>query len=301
VSESAKGVLLGVLTYAFWGIVPIYFKMIARADPLEILAHRIVWSVAVLLILITAFRRWTSMRRIGSDIRALRFLAGSTLAVALNWYIFIWAVTHNHLLEASLGYFINPLVSVLLGFVFLRERLRPVEWISIGLATIAVLWMTIAAGVFPAISLGVAFSFGLYGLLRKVAGVPSLQGLAIETAMLLPVAGGYLLVRAAAGTIAFGHISMTFDALLVAAGPITAIPLLTFVAAVRRLRLATIGLLQYITPTLQFAIAVSIFREPLNRTRLLAFALIWIAVAIYSGTNLIVSEARLESAEDPTP
>jgi chloramphenicol-sensitive protein RarD len=289
VSESAKGVVLGVFTYALWGIVPIYFKWIARAAPLEILAHRIVWSVAVLIVLITAFRRWPSVRRIGSDIRAVRFLLGSTLAVALNWYIFIWAVTHNHLLEASLGYFINPLVSVLLGFVFLHERLRPVEWISIGLATIAVLWMTLAAGVFPAISLGVAFSFGLYGLLRKVAGVPSLQGLAIETAMLLPVAGGYLLYRAAAGTIAFGHISMAFDALLIAAGPITAIPLLTFVAAVRRLRLTTIGLLQYITPTLQFAIAVSLFREPLNRARMLAFALIWIAVAIYSGSNLIAA------------
>jgi len=287
-SDSTKGVLLGIATYAFWGTVaPIYFKLVDRADPPEILAHRILWSVVMLVAVITVLRKWPPLVAAASDMRIVRILACSAVAVAINWYTYIWAVAHDRLIEASLGYFINPLVSVLLGFAFLRERLRMVEWFSIALATASVVWLTIAAGVIPWISLTVAFSFGLYGLLRKVAGVPALHGLTIETAVLLPVAGGYLIYRQVAGTIVFGHFSHGFDLLLMASGPVTAIPLLWFAAAVRRLRLATIGLLQYISPTLQFLVAVFLFHEPFDRTRMLAFVLIWIAVAIYSVSNVM--------------
>src|SRR5436190_4644348 len=241
----------------------------------------------MLLAIITAMRKWPPMLAVASDMRVVRILACSAVAVAINGYTYIWAVTHDRLIEASLGYFINPLVSVLLGFAFLRERLRIVEWLSIALATAAVVWLTLTAGVIPWISLTVAFSFGLYGLLRKIAGVPSLNGLTIETVILLPLAGGYLIYRAATGTIVFGHTSHAFDLLLMASGPVTAIPLLWFAAAVRRLRLATIGLLQYISPTLQFLVAVFLFHEPFDHTRMLAFALIWIAVAVYSATNVM--------------
>ena len=300
-SDSAKGVLLGIATYAFWGTVaPIYFKLVDRADPPEILAHRILWSVVMLLAVITVLRKWPPVLAAASDMRAVRILACSAVAVALNWYTYIWAVTHNRLIEASLGYFINPLVSVLLGFAFPRERLRTVEWLSIALATAAVVWLTVAAGVSPWISLTVAFSFGLYGLLRKIAGVASLNGLTIETVILLPLAAGYLIYRAATGTIAFGHISHGFDLLLMASGPVTAIPLLWFAAAVRRLRLATIGLLQYISPTLQFLVAVLIFHEPFDHNRMLAFVLIWIAVAIYSASNVMAPASLPRQYSQPS-
>lgn len=194
-TESTEGILFGVAAYGFWGIVAIYFKLLTRVSPLEILAHRIVWSVVVLVAIITILRRWPALARVARDRRTLRLLLLSTVLVAVNWFVFIWAVTHNHLVEASLGYFINPLVSVLLGFIVLHEHLRTIEWLSIGLATMAVTWLAFAGGVFPWISLSVAFSFGFYGLVRKIAAVPSLEGLTVETAMLLPIAGGYLLYR----------------------------------------------------------------------------------------------------------
>ncbi|MEO8034927.1 MAG: EamA family transporter RarD [Acidobacteriota bacterium] len=285
-SESAEGILYGVATYGFWGIVAIYFKLVARVPPLEILAHRIIWSVVVLVAIVTIGRRWQALAVVVRSARSLRLLSLSTLLVATNWFIFIWAVTHSHLVEASLGYFINPIVSVLLGYLVLHETLRPIEWVSIALAAAAVTWLAVAAGVFPWISLGVALSFGFYGLVRKLAGVPSLEGLTIETAMLLPVATAFLLFREAGGTLMFGHVSHSLDLLLLAAGPITAIPLIWFASAVRRLRLATVGLLQFITPTIQFALAVALYHESFGREKLVAFVLIWCAVGIYGIANL---------------
>jgi chloramphenicol-sensitive protein RarD len=275
VTESTKGVLYGIAAYGWWGIVAIYFKAVRHVAPLEILAHRIVWSVVVLVAIITVLRRWPALIRVAGDTRALRLLFLSTFLVAANWYVFIWAVTHDHLVDASLGYFINPLVNVLLGFVVLRERLRILEWVSVALAAVAVTWLAVGAGVFPWISLTVAISFGLYGLVRKIAAVPSIEGLTIETAILFPLAAGYLVYRDA-----------TVDLLLIASGPITALPLIWFAAGVQRLRLATMGLLQYISPTLQFVLAVAMYNEPLGSQRLIAFVLIWCAIAIYSVANL---------------
>jgi chloramphenicol-sensitive protein RarD len=224
--------------------------------------------------------------RIARDGRSVRLLFLSTFLVAANWYAFIWAVTHEHLIDASLGYFMNPLVNVLLGFLVLRERLRALEWASVALAAIAVTWLAITAGIVPWISLTVAITFGLYGLVRKIAAVPAIEGLTIETAILLPLAGGYLIHHAAAGTGAFRADSMTLDLLLIAAGPVTAIPLIWFAAAVQRLRLATLGLLQYLSPTIQFAVAVAMYHEPFSHERLVAFVLIWCAIVIYSGANV---------------
>ncbi len=283
--EAIAGLLYGLAAYGSWGFLAVYFKLIDVVAPLEILAHRIVWSVVVLVVLITATRGWPAMRQIVSNRRSVLFLMATTCLIAVNWYIFIWAVTRDHMVEASLGYFINPLVNVLLGFFFLGEHLRRAEWLSVAFAGAAVAWLALGAGVFPWISLALAVSFGSYGLLRKIAGVASIGGLTVETVLLLPLAIGYLLVRQRSGTLAFGHVAPRLDLLLLAAGPFTALPLLWFASAVRRLRLATVGLLQYISPTIQFTLAVTVYREPFDAKRMLAFALIWVAIAIYSADN----------------
>lgn len=294
--HSFAGVLYGLAAYGWWGFAAIYFKSVKAVPPLEILAHRIVWSLIILAVLLTALRRWGTIRTLMRSRASLLWLCASTLLIAVNWYTFIWAVTRNHMLDASLGYFINPLVSVVFGYFFFAERLRRWERVSITLAAIAVLWLTVAAGIFPWIALVLALTFGLYGLVRKKAGIASIEALAIETAILLPVALLYLGWLRGNDVLAFGH-STKLDLLLVAAGPVTALPLLWFASAVRRLRLATIGLLQYIAPTIQFVLAVAIYREPFGGPRMIAFGLIWIAVAIYSVDNLL----RMRRSQYPPP
>lgn len=284
--ETRAGLAFGVGAYLFWGVVAVYFKLVRDVAPLEILAHRIVWSVAVLVLVVAASRRWGILRGVVASPRSVGLLAVSAVLVAANWLVFIWAVTRDHLVDASLGYFLNPLVNILLGFFFLRERLRPLEWVSVGLAAAGVAWLIGGAGVFPWISLALALSFGLYGLVRKIAAVTSIEGLTVETTILLPLAAAYLVYRHGAGIMTFGQQSVSLDLLLIAAGPLTALPLLLFASAVRRLRLATIGLLQYIAPTMQFVLAVVVFGEPFGKGRLVAFLLIWSAIAVYSAANL---------------
>ncbi len=286
-SEGRAGLLYGLAAYSFWGFVAIYFKAVRTVPALEVLAHRIVWSVVVLAILLTLRLRWSAVKATFGDRKTLWLLAGSTTLVAINWFTFIWSVAHEQVLQASLGYFINPLVNVLLGFVFLGERLRAGEWTSVALAATGVLWLTISMGTLPWISLTLAFSFGCYGLLRKLARVSALDGLAIETWMLMPISLAYLGWLWYEGTIVFGHESLRMNVLLMAAGIVTAIPLLWFAEAVRRLRLATIGLLQYIAPTIQFLLAVVLFREPFSTDKFVAFLFIWTAIAIYSSDNVI--------------
>lgn len=280
-----SGVLYGVAAYGWWGLVAAYFKIVDAVAPAEILAHRIIWSVVILVVLVTATARWPAIKAIVTSRSLLLRLALSTALIALNWFVFIWAITHERMLEASLGYFINPLISVLLGAIVLRERLRTLEKVSVILAASGVLWLTLGAGAFPLISLTLAVSFALYGLVRKLAGVGSIEGLTVETLLLLPLALGYVVYLRSAGLLAFGSESRTLDLLLIAAGPVTALPLLWFAAAVSRLRLATVGLLQYISPTIQLVMAVAVFGETLTRARLAAFVLIWIAVLVYSADN----------------
>jgi chloramphenicol-sensitive protein RarD len=292
VAAARVGVVYGILAYSFWGLVPIYFKAVARVPALEVLAHRVVWSALFLV----AFSLWRSRRRdllaVWRDRGTMLTLGATTLLIATNWYTFIWAVAHNHILQASLGYYINPLVNVSLGFLFLRERLRPAQRLAVALAAAGVLYLGVSYRQVPHIALTLALSFGFYGLLRKTVRADALVGLTIETVMLLPLAAAFLTIRHESGTLVFLHgvsrlgmaakQAKVLDWLLVAAGLVTALPLLWYANAVRRLRLATIGFLQYISPSLQFLLAVIAFGEPFGRANAIAFACIWTALAVYS-------------------
>lgn len=300
-TNDLRGLLWAVAAYGWWGLGPVYFKAVAHVAPLEILAHRVIWSLLFLALLLSIRRRWGAFRKAVLHRPTLLILTITSLTISANWFVYIWAVTNGQIVQASLGYFINPLVSVLLGFIFLKEQLYPMEWLAVVLAAAGVLWLTLAAGVFPWISLFLAISFGIYGLLRKVAKVESIEGLAIETVIVLPLALGYLLMLRTHQTISFGTVSWSTDLLLAAAGIVTATPLVWFAIAVRRLRLATIGILQYLAPTIQFILAVLVYHEPFDRDRLVAFILIWSALAIYSGTMLKRNLASRRSVGDTVP
>jgi chloramphenicol-sensitive protein RarD len=280
--SSRVGLAYGLAAYGFWGLVPIYFKAVASVPALEVLAHRVVWSVAVLAVVLTVQRRWPEVTAVLRDGRTLGVLAVTTVLIGANWYIFIWAVANDRVLQASLGYFINPLVNVLLGLVFLNERLTGRGVAAVALAGVAVGWLTVQAGEMPWVSLVLAFSFGLYGLLRKTARVKPVPGLAVETSLMAPPALLYLGLVASRGGLYFGTGDVGLDLLLIAAGLVTALPLLWFTTAARLLPLTTLGFLQYLAPTGQFLLAVLAYGEPLTRDRLLAFCLIWTALALFS-------------------
>jgi chloramphenicol-sensitive protein RarD len=280
--EAHRGLVWGLSAYLMWGFVVFYFKAVGHVPALEVLAHRVVWSVLLLGVLLGVRGRWRENLATALKPRVLATLAVSTVLIAVNWFTFIWAVAHDQTLQASLGYFINPLVNVLLGFVFLRERLTPLRWCSVGLAAAAVVLLIVQQGTVPVVALVLAFSFGFYGLLRKIMPVDSLVGLTIETKMLLPLAIGYLVWLQMHGEMVFLHLDRSTDVLLILAGVITAIPLLCFANGARRMNYATMGLLQYIAPTLQFVVAVKVFGEPLHAVQLAAFGLIWTGLGIYS-------------------
>ena len=280
--QNLHGVLFGLAAYLWWGLCPLYFKAVAGVPATEVLAHRIVWSLLLLLLLLA---RRGDLKAIPDTLRNLRLLSvlcATTLLVASNWFVFIWAVAHERVVEASLGYFINPLVNVALGMLILRERLRRLQWASLALAAAGVVLLSIMMGGVPMISLALAFSFGLYGLARKIAPIGGVAGLAVETAILAPVALGALWWWHDRGALVFGHQSRGTDLLLAASGLVTALPLVWFANAARRLRYVTVGFLQYSAPTLQFLLAVVVFGEPLSRARLWSFVLIWCALGLFS-------------------
>jgi chloramphenicol-sensitive protein RarD len=276
------GVAYGLAAYLWWGFIALYFKAVATVPPLEVLAHRVLWSFVFLYLFLAARGRAGTLRATLRDGRSLALLGVTTVLIAVNWLVFITAVFHGHLLEASLGYFINPLVNVLLGVVFLRERLRRTQTVAVGLAAVGVVWLAVGSGAMPWIALVLAFSFGTYGLLRKIARPDGLVGLAVETLLLAPAAVGWLLWSAKGGTIVFGAEGWGWSALLLAAGPVTALPLVWFAEGARRLRYATIGFLQYLAPSLQFLLAVVLFGERFTGTHAVTFILIWTALAVYS-------------------
>lgn len=281
-NPALAGVASALGCFGLWGAFPVYFKMLGHVPALEVLAHRVLWSATLLLGLILAQGQWPALRAEFRDPRRLGFYLVTTLLLSGNWLLYIWAVQRGRILEASLGYYINPLVNVALGVLFLRERLNPRQWTAIALAIAGVLVLVAGHGLFPWVSLILALSFGSYGLLRKKAGHAATLGLCVETALLAPVALLFLAILAARGGGALGIVNGQTDLLLLAAGPITVAPLLLFLQATRLLRLSTVGLIQYLTPTLQFLLAVALYREPFTRTHLAAFGCIWLALALYS-------------------
>ena len=261
-----KGVISAAIAYALWGFFPIYFKAIQNVPAFQITAHRIVWSFLLMVVLVALWREFPALRSALNGRTLLIYLFAS-IFLGINWLIYVWAVNSGYIIEASLGYFINPLVSVLLGRVILGEKLRPVQWIPVGLACAGVLFLTVSYGRLPWIALTLAGAFGLYGLLKKIAPLAPLPGLALETAMLLLPALGYLL--------------------LALTGVVTAVPLLLFATAARRVPLTTMGLLQYITPSLQFLIGVFLYNEAFTQARLIGFGIIWLGLLVFSSESFL--------------
>lgn len=281
-APAAGGVLLALGAFGMWGVFPVYFKAVASVPAAEVLCHRIVWSALFGAILLSALGQWPAVAGALARRRIVLTLAASAVVVSCNWVVFIWAVAHDRVLESSLGYYISPLVNVLLGTVVLRERLDRLQWVAVAVAAGGVLYQAVALGTVPWISLALAVSWGLYGLIRKVVEVEALPGLFIETLLLTPFAFVWLGWLEARGEGTFAATGWHMDALLVLSGVLTAMPLILFVAGARRLPLTTLGLLQYTVPTLHFLMAVVVFKEPFGPDRLVTFACIWLALALYS-------------------
>jgi chloramphenicol-sensitive protein RarD len=290
--HARAGLLYGLAAYGLWGLVPLYFKAIVQVPPAETLAHRVVWSVVFLAGVLSLTGRWPDLVRCFRSRPLLLILLASTLLIGLNWFVFIYAVSQRQVLETSLGYFITPLVNVLLGMVFFGERLRPRQWLALTLAAGGVLILAVAAGQVPWIALTLAVSFGTYGLLRKMAPIDGLISLAVETLLLFPAAVGFLGFLAWDDAISWGAIDRTTDVLLPLSGVVTTVPLLCFGAAARRLRLSTLGFLQYLSPSLAFLLAVGPFGEPFTTEQMASFGCIWTALAIYSADSVLAYRRR---------
>lgn len=276
-----KGLIFVFIAYALWGFFPIYFKFLHEAPALQIMAHRVTWSFIFLAILVVLRKEFQQIiKSLTKKIIFTYAIAGVLLTV--NWLTYVWGVNAGFVVETSLGYFINPLVSVVLGVVFLKERLRSLQWIPVALATIGVVYLAIEHGSLPWIALVLAFTFGTYGLIKKIAPLPSIHGLTIETGAVLIPAIIFLLVVEMNGTAAFGHASATTTFLLALSGIITAIPLIFFASGAHLVPLTTIGILQYIAPTIQFLIGVFIYDEPFTRGRFIGFSIVWIALIIFT-------------------
>ena len=278
--------LSGLGAYALWGLFPLYFPLLEPAGGLEIVAHRVLWSLLFVGILLTVLRRWAQVRVLITDRRRVLVLGGAAVLIAVNWTVFVYGVNSGHVVETSLGYFINPLVSVLLGVVVFSERLRPLQWTAVGIAGVAVTVLTVDYGRPPWIALALAFSFGLYGVMKKLVRVEAAPGLFVETALVAVPAAVVLGVLHAHGSGTFGNAGTGNALLLMSSGVATAIPLLLFAAAARRIPLSTVGLLQYLTPLMQLAIGVFVYDEPMPPARLAGFVIVWAALAVFTADSL---------------
>jgi chloramphenicol-sensitive protein RarD len=301
VDERRVGVLAGLSAYLMWGLFPLYFPLLEPAGGLEIVAHRVVWSLLFIGLLLTVLRGWAQVRAAFADRRTLGVLALAAALIVANWLVFVYGVNSGHVVETSLGYFINPLVSVLLGVVVFGERLRRLQWVAVGTATVAVVVLTVDYGRPPWIALALAGTFGLYGLMKKLVRVEAAPGLFVETALVLLPALVVIGVLEARGTAAFGSAGAGNALLLVGSGVATAIPLLLFAAAARRVPLSTVGLLQYVNPLMQLVIAVFVFHEPLPPARLAGFAIVWIALAVFTLDSLRTAHGNRRTAEPAVP
>lgn len=276
-----KGIVSVLIAYAMWGFFPIYFKFLHAVPATQIMAHRVSWSFVLLsLMILFSGKVKDLLKNMNKKVILLYFCAG--VIISINWLTYVWGVNAGYVIETSLGYFINPLVSVLLGVIILKERLRPMQWVPVILAAIGVTYITIQHGSLPWIAIVLAITFGTYGLLKKIAPLQATQGLTLETGGVFIPALGYLLFCEFTGTGAYGHINLPTTILLTATGIITAVPLLFFAAGAPKVPLSTIGLLQYIAPTIQFLIGVFIYREPFSSDQLIGFGIIWLALIIFS-------------------
>jgi chloramphenicol-sensitive protein RarD len=283
------GVVYAALAFLWWGLFPLYFRIVTTVPAPQILAHRVMWCLVFLAAILTVRRQWGWLRQVLRQPRVLAAFVASALLIGANWLAYIWAVNHGHVLEASLGYFITPMVNVLLGVTLLHERLRRAQWLALVIATAGVLWLTVQAGRPPWIALSLAITFGSYGLLRKIAVLGALEGLTLETMLLAPLALLVLGMATLDGSARFPAPDALTDVWLMALGPITAIPLLLFAAAARRLSMATLGIVQYLGPSIQFLLGVWVFNEPFSAGRLIGFGGIWLALLIYTLDGLRVS------------
>ena len=280
--QTRQGIFFALAAYFMWGIAPAYFKLIQQVSADEILTHRIIWSFFFMLALITLGRNWPKVRAACQNRKRLLLLAVTALLIGGNWLLFIWAVNNHHMLEASLGYFINPLVNVLLGMLFLGERFRRMQWVAVALAFTGVLVQLWQFGSLPIIGLGLAFSFAFYGLLRKKIAIDAQTGMLIETLWLLPLAAAYLFLFADSPTSHLSANPWSLNLLLVAAGIVTTVPLLCFTAAATRLRLSTLGFFQYLGPTLMFLLAITFYGETVGQDKLVTFGFIWAALILFT-------------------
>jgi chloramphenicol-sensitive protein RarD len=286
VDERRLGVLSGLAAYTMWGLFPLYFPLLEPAGGVEIVAHRIVWSLLFIALLLTVVRRWGLVRSAAADRRTVLVLGGAALLIATNWLIFVYGVNSGHVVETSLGYFINPLVSVLLGVVVFGERLRRLQWVAVAIAAVAVGVLTVDYGRPPWIALGLAASFGLYGLMKKLVRVEAAPGLLLETALVTVPAVALLAFLHVDGAGTFGDAGAGHALLLASSGIATAVPLLLFAAAARRIPLSTIGLLQYLTPLMQLSVGVFVYDEAMPPARLAGFAIVWLALAVFTADTL---------------
>lgn len=279
------GVWYAIAAFAAWGVLPAYWKALKQVPATEILAHRIIWSLVFVAALLGATRRWGELKQVARDGKKRLYLLATSLLIGANWLIYIWAVNADHIVESSMGYYITPLLNVLLGLAFLRERLNGRQILVLTLAAAGVLIRTVQYGSIPWISLGLALTFSLYGLLKKIADIDGIIGLLAETAVLAPIALGYVLFRQVQGTGALGTSPIVITILLVSAGAVTSIPLLLFAEGARRVPLATIGFAQYLSPSLSLLLGVLVYREAFSGMHALSFGLIWCALTVYSLSN----------------
>lgn len=289
-----KGILYGLGAYVLWGFFPIYWKVLHPVSALQVIGHRIGWSFIILLLYIFATKQWDDFRAVAFNAKTIGIYAIAGVLLSINWLMYVWGVNAGFIVETSLGYFINPLLSVLLGVIFLRERLRAAQWIPVVIAAIGVVYLTSVYGRLPWIALILAFSFGFYGLVKKLAPLGSLYGLTLETGIVFPIALIYLVIVQVNGTGAFLHDGTTIDLFLMGAGIVTTIPLLMFASAAKEIPLSMVGILQYVAPTLQFLIGVFLYKEPFDQSHLIGFGIVWVALVIFWVENYMAHRNPVE-------
>jgi chloramphenicol-sensitive protein RarD len=299
--EERSALIAGFAAFGLWGLIPIYWKLLKSVPAIEIIAHRFIWTTLFLIVLLTWQRRWPEVHQAASSRKTLLYCIASGLAVSINWLVFIWAVNINRVVETSLGYFMTPLVNVLLGAIFLRERLTRWQLISVLLALVGVLNLTLGYGKFPWIAVILCLSFGVYGLLRKKSGTRPIPGLFLETTLLTPIAFFYLISLQKGNGVIFGQAHWSFALLLVSTGVVTGLPLVWFGHAARHLRLTTIGFLQYLSPSGSFLLGVFLYHEPFTRNHLITFSLTWTALAIFTTEAVHRWHSERDRTVSPVP